>query len=594
MQFFKNLSFRKKVFLSQLVLFILFIGLLYPLIGRSVGQIIRNSLEETTKDLIHLLQKAPDVEGMIKILDSQENVSFYRISLINDKEQLLYDSHLMDHLGEKFVPLTPTQYEEVKEALHTGSGYAEEYSPTFSQNLIYVATAFTFHGQKFVMRAAFPVSQVDALTHNFEVGFLAVGGSILLFFTLMTWVIFFRMSIPIQRIINAVRPFQQNPVEILPTIPLDKSLGKDDEFNRLAQTLNTLSEKVRMQLQDITEERNEKEAILESLAEGVIAVDAHNLVTYINHTGTKMLSISKKDLLGSPFNRVSFPLIERCKALLHKCQEEKHIITDSIFLEEPEKLYLDLIAAPKLEGHGAIVVIQDKSSQHKVLEMGKSFIANASHELRTPITIIRGFAETLQDMPDLPREMLSGMVEKIVRNCQRMESLVKNLLTLADIENIPETHFQPTDLVFLLDNCKHLLLSVHPEIFIEVENDQERISILADGDLLELAIINLLENAVKYSLPPAHITVRIKELQESVEIEIKDKGIGIPAEDVDHIFERFYTVDKARSRRLGGAGLGLSIVKTIIQKHAGSIAVASEVKVGTTFTITLPKERNVL
>ncbi len=196
---------------------------------------------------------------------------------------------------------------------------------------------------------------------------------------------------------------------------------------------------------------------------------------------------------------------------------------------------------------------------------------------------------TLQDMPELPPEMISDMTEKIVRNCQRMESLVKNLLTLADIENIPETNFQSADLVLLIDNCKHLLLSVHPAVHFNFEKSSDKIMIHADADLLELAIINLLENAVKYSSAPAQITVSLEEQSQEVTIKISDKGIGIPPDDVDHIFERFYTVDKARSRRLGGAGLGLSIVKTIIQKHGGTIRATSTLQVGTTFIISLPK-----
>ncbi len=592
MNFIKKLTFRKKLFFTQLGLFVLFITLLYPLIGKSVHQIIRSSLEETSNDLIDTLKKAKTEEEMVNVLKSETSLAFFRITLFNAKEQILFDSHSVQHPGEQFIPLLPEDYPEVKVALKTGSvGYAEQYSPIFKQKLVYVATVFYANGEKFVVRTSFPYDQVEGLTQNFQIGFLLVGGTILLFFSLMTWLIFFRMSVPIQNIINAVKPYQKAAIETLPLIPIKED--EDEEINQLARTLNALSARVRSQLLDITEERNEKEAILESLGEGVIAVDADKAISYVNQTGSKMLSIPKKELLKkkfpSQFEGVSYLLLSKCKTLLEKCQKAEKVLIDTISIDD--KLFLDLIAAPKTKGRGAIIVIQDKSSQHKVVEMGKSFIANASHELRTPITIIRGFAETLQDMPDLPREMISDMVEKIVRNCQRMESLVKNLLTLADIENIPETHFQPTDLVSILENCRHLLLSVHPSIYVGIVKGQDKISIPADGDLLELAILNLLENAVKYSKPPAHITVSIEELEDKVKIAISDRGIGIPSEDIDNIFERFYTVDKAHSRRLGGAGLGLSIVKTIIQKHNGTIKASSNQDVGTTFTILLPTVR---
>lgn len=172
-----------------------------------------------------------------------------------------------------------------------------------------------------------------------------------------------------------------------------------------------------------------------------------------------------------------------------------------------------------------------------------------------------------------------------------MDTLVKNLLTLADLENIPQSRFQPCDLVSLADNCLHLLQTLSPETSIKIEKSKDAIMVDADPDLLELAMMNLLENGVKYSKPPAHLTIHLEEKKQDVTIAIEDQGIGIPTEDVPHIFDRFYTVNKAHSRRLGGAGLGLSIVKTIIEKHEGTITVVSQPNHGTTFTITLPKSR---
>src|SRR5207302_185309 len=140
-------------------------------------------------------------------------------------------------------------------------------------------------------------------------------------------------------------------------------------------------------------------------------------------------------------------------------------------------------------------------------------------------------------------------------NCQRMDTLVKNLLTLADIENISETRFKSCNLIALMDNCHHLLLSIYPDVQMEIEKNHEEISVSADADLLELAIVNLFDNAVKYSHPPAHIFVDLDQDRDEVKISITDQGIGIPPADLEHVFERFYTVNKAHSRRLGGAGL---------------------------------------
>jgi two-component system phosphate regulon sensor histidine kinase PhoR len=214
------------------------------------------------------------------------------------------------------------------------------------------------------------------------------------------------------------------------------------------------------------------------------------------------------------------------------------VVTDSISLGEEKKIWLDLIAAPKAQGNGAIIVLQDKSSHYRVLEMGKDFVANASHELRTPITIIKGFAETLQDMPELPREMLADITEKIVRNCQRMDTLVKNLLTLADLENLPNSRFQECDLVALVEACRQVVVSVYETAQITIEKSSETILVSADPDILELAFINLMNNAAKYSNPPAQITIGLIQEPDEVCITISDQGIGIPPADLEHIFEK--------------------------------------------------------
>lgn len=341
---------------------------------------------------------------------------------------------------------------------------------------------------------------------------------------------------------------------------------------------------------------NEKETLLEVLGEGVFAVDSNMRLKYINAAACRLIGRPKKQLIGktlselAPHTHPEMSLLEKCLYLLTFCQKSQSTLTDTYFADK-KKLYLDLIATPISLQQGALIILQDKSSHHKVLDMGKDFVANASHELRTPITIIRGFAETLSDLPELPKEMVCDITEKIVRNCQRMENLVKNLLTLADLENLPASRFQECDLVLLLENCRQLILSIYKTPQITIAQCSQSIIVDADRDIFELAIINLLDNSVKYSTPPAIINVSIEQEGAEVRIAIKDKGIGISSDDIEHIFERFYTVDKAHSRRLGGAGLGLSIVKTILEKHEGTISVSSQPKMGTTFTLTLPIHR---
>jgi len=208
------------------------------------------------------------------------------------------------------------------------------------------------------------------------------------------------------------------------------------------------------------------------------------------------------------------------------------------------------------------------------------------------LTIVRGFAEALHDNPDLPNSMKEDMTLKIVKNCKRMNHIILDLLTLSDVENIPESRMQSIELLAIITKCQKTIKEVYPEAIIEMENaSKQNMEIVGDPYLLELAFNNLIENAAKYSKESPKIQINFQKNNSFIKITISDNGIGIPKEDLDHIFERFYTVNKAHSRKLGGSGLGLSIVETIIHKHFGKIHVTSVMDQGTTFTIELPIER---
>lgn len=310
--------------------------------------------------------------------------------------------------------------------------------------------------------------------------------------------------------------------------------------------------------------------VLKALDEGVVLLTSRYRVRYANPKASKLLGLPK----GKLEKGMDFLKLGILTNPLKQCLENKLVIQDRFN-------GCDLKISPL--SPGLIVTIQ----QHQTL--GKEFVANASHELRTPITIIKGFAETLKDVPEISGDMLVDITEKIIRNCLRMNNLVKNLLTLADIDNLGPSKHQGVDLLGLIDGCVSMLKSVHKDAKVQVAFQEDECLILGDPDLLELALTNLLENAVKYSEKPAEISVTMQVKKEMIKLSIIDKGMGIPEDDVDHIFDRFYTVNKAHSRKLGGAGLGLSIVKSIVKLHKGTISVSSKMGMGATFTLMLPK-----
>lgn len=581
------LSFHKKIFISFVLAFVIIIGVLFPFTASTVRKISYKAMEDKSEELIAKLISAPNNDALVRRLKEQRVLFFFRISVITDERKVLYDSHTKRLLGKRFSQEYTVDHPEILEAFQKGVGYHEDYSELLGQKFSYFAKAFDFHGKTYVLRTAFPYKYITDLTHDFEVGMIVVAVVILTLFTLMTWFIISYLTKPIQQIIDAIQPYQEGEEFLLPEIKIQKN--SSDEFLKLASTLNSLTKKIQRQIESLIQERNEKRAVLESLVEGVIAIDSQMLITYANETILRFLNIrSRDDILGKAF---TFELQPKCYELLKSCQQLQKPLTDTLEIQvEGPKIYCDLVAAPKFDNTGAILVLEDKTAHYRILEMRKDFIANASHELKTPITIIRGFAETLQDNPGLPLEVITSITEKIVRNCNRMTNLIKDLLALADIEKLSESRLSECDIIHLLNTCREMILNVHPTAHIVINNTSNKeIFLTVDASLMELALMNLIENAAKYSTSAADITITLEDGEKSLKIMIADKGIGIPKNDLDYIFERFYTVDKAHSQKMGGSGLGLSIVKTIIDKHYGKITVASEVGKGTTFTLIIPK-----
>lgn len=580
------LGFRKKILLSDLVLLMIFISALFPLVSLTVNRIMRLSLTQRGKALIAELKATPNPEAMVEMMKSHPEFIFQPVSLLDGQGKVVYHSYLPYAEISPLEPLDP----EVKEAIQHGKGFDEHMSPFFHQKYYYVALAFKVHNEKYILQVNFRSSEIDQIKFYFEIGILIVCILLLVITSTLDTLIVHYILRPIQQIVDAILPYKEGKEELLPRIVLSEKM-QGGEFSKLASTLNSLTDRIQKQIENLMRQREETEEILESIGEGIIATDTSAKVTFVNRTACRMLENSRDQILKQTLNAIkthSSELSKKCHELILDALQTSEPIIHTLTLREKGPLYLDLIAAPLAHQNGALLVLQDKTSDYRIVELGKDFIANASHELRTPITIIRGFAETLQDLPELSQEMLHEITEKIVRTCLRLDKLVRSLLTLSDIENVSKDRFRPADLVLMVENCKHHLLTANPSVQITIKSELESAPIIADADLLELAIINILENAMKYSPTPARIEMWIHPQGEEVHLRIQDKGIGISHSDLPHIFDRFYTVDKARSRKSGGAGLGLSIVKTIVEKHRGQVIATSELGKGSTFTLVLP------
>jgi PAS domain S-box-containing protein len=403
------------------------------------------------------------------------------------------------------------------------------------------------------------------------------------FFLCLIWY----LSNPMQKIIEAAIKYQAG--EKIVRIFIDPS-QTNDEVSNLASTFNTLSDEAQLAANQAIIQKKEIESILESLSEGVFACDARAKITFASTMGCSMLGMKREEIMGKSFEELSLNshLNEICHDLLIQTLQTFEAVHENWIASEGKSLCFYLSAIPRAQQAGAILVIQDKTSDYKMLQMGKDFIGNASHELKTPITIIRGFAEMLQDHPNLPKETIAEIMEKIIRTCGRLDTLVRSLLTLSNLENNQADSDQIIPIVDFVSQVIAHVLEVHPEAHIAMEAPNPKIMASMDPSLFEVAIRNLLENGIRYSPSPAELKITIDESDEAVLIRVADRGIGIPQTDLPYIFNRFYTVDKARSRKSGGSGLGLSIAKAIIERHQGQIKVTSELGKGSEFVVELP------
>jgi two-component system, OmpR family, phosphate regulon sensor histidine kinase PhoR len=293
-------------------------------------------------------------------------------------------------------------------------------------------------------------------------------------------------------------------------------------------------------------------------------------------------------MIGMAFPSRMHPRFSELLELCHAKQQTLNEVMEII--HNATRLHLNVVVSPREKQQGSILILQDKSIHYKILEMRKDFIANASHELKTPLTIIRGFAETLKENPGLKKETISDVIDKIVKNCNRMTTTVHNLLTLADIENLPYCRVIPCNLIDLATGCRNHLRSLYPNVqFVMDYEEADSYEITADIELLEVALMNLIDNAAKYSQKRTEskptIWIHFERLFGFIKVIVKDNGIGIPGKDLEYVFQRFYTVNKIESKKMGGSGLGLSIVKTIVEKHFGTISVESALGEGSTFTM---------
>jgi two-component system phosphate regulon sensor histidine kinase PhoR len=465
-----------------------------------------------------------------------------------------------------------------------------------------VAAALYAYGDAAAQRLSEDVVEPEAMV------WVGLAGVVILAFCPLIW-ISRRLSLRLSRLAEfatAVAVGETPP----PLVPRG-----DDPVGRLEKHLVATAQSLRAQLQTAREETGKLEAVLSGMVEGVLVIDHAGRIQLSNQRADSLFRVAGNDsLIGQPLINVSRDpdLQELVRAVMNG--DTKPPLVREITLEGAGRESLQVTATPIDEPEGSprlfILVFHDITALKRLEATRRDFVANVSHELRTPLTAIRGYAETLRAGAIEDPKLAARFVGVIERHSERLGRLIDDLLTLSDLElgraelqRVPMLLGSAVDAAIDLvrEKAERGQVDIHREIPAEVP------AVYADPDRVEQVLVNLIDNAVKYTRAGGRVTVSARladpggngasgptrEVQHGrwIEIRVADTGIGVPKHDLPRLTERFYRVDKARSRELGGTGLGLAIVKHIVQAHGGLLRIESEVGHGTCVHVYLPAAR---
>jgi two-component system phosphate regulon sensor histidine kinase PhoR len=481
---------------------------------------------------------------------------------------------------------------EVRQAFQGKIGISTRHSYTEGTPMMYVAVPILNQGRvEGVARASLTVAFIDRFLNRmyFKIALGGMGAALLA--ALLSLLMARRLSRPLEEMKQGAQRFAQGDLRI--KIPVPPS----DELASLAEALNYMAEQLDERIRTITRQRQEQEAVLASMIEGVMAVDHRERVISLNQAGARLLGVDPEAARQRPLPEVvRNPDLQNFvdQALASPRQVNGELILRDGGQDRLLQARGTTLRDPQGKAFGALIVLNDVTRLRRLEQARRDFVANVSHELKTPITSIKGFVETLLEGALQEPENALNFLEIIAKHADRLNEIIDDLLSLSRIEQDSEQGkiaLSAGRLQEVLQNAIQVCRERAVAKDIEIElTCAEELAAEINAPLLEQAVVNLIDNAVKYSPAgqPVEVEARL-ELGEAV-ILVRDQGPGIAPEHLPRLFERFYRVDPGRSRKVGGTGLGLAIVKHIAQAHDGYVTLQSAPGKGSTFLIHLPQK----
>ncbi len=549
------------------------------------------------QDLVHEMQQ--DLQVRARLVDSafhadpgdpQKTVgrlsqwAGVRVTLIRPDGSVIADSDeiasRMDNHGTR---------PEVLEATKNGVGISQRQSDTRGTEFLYVAVTDLDKPGANIVRVAMDARLVSQRMQAVRNTIFATVAALFMIGLILSLVAARYLVRPIQIVANAATEIAKGNLDT------SVEMTRRDELGDLAGAFNAMSRELRSRVGQLEANRRELSAIMDNMSEGLVLVNSQGTVTLANRVATNMLGQQQSGLVGRPlWESVRMPEVDELLGSLPGIKEPRRIwVEDHTNLQQ--RRVLAFVATPLFDaGRGellAVLLISDATEDQKLLELRQEFVANVSHELKTPLTSISAYIETLLDGAADDTEVRRPFLEKIRTNTSRLTKLVSDILTVSRLESgTGEEIQQQFDLNEIAASSvrrhqeaadlKAIKLTLHTTA-------TPALGMINEEDMLS-AVDNLLDNAISYTPQNGSVDVTVAKGAQGLSLEVKDTGVGIAAEALPRVFERFYRVDKARSRAMGGTGLGLAIVKHVALKHGGKVDAESEVGKGSSFRISLP------
>lgn len=477
---------------------------------------------------------------------------------------------------------------EIIEALAGKNGQSIRYSYTLDMDMLYIAIPSAKDNQvEYVIRTSVPLISIRNTLSLIYGKIAEIAILLIVIIAVISLILSRRISRPIGELKNGAERFAGGEFEQ----KIYTTGGY--EIGMLADSMNKMADDLDKRIKLLSLQKNEQEAILSSMTEGVIAIDNKEKILNYNLAAEKMLNF-ERDSKGKSIREavINSDFLNFAARTL----SEKRNIEGEILIYNHDERIIKVQGTSLLNSNnrkiGALIVLNDITKIRKLEKIRKDFVSNVSHELRTPITSIKGYLETALDEHLQSGENVQKFLNTALKQVDRLNKIIEDLLSLSRIEQAEKENFldqQPVSIKNILESAiQSCQLSANEKDVTVLLSCPENLQVKAQSQLFEQAVANLLENAINYSGSKSEVRIEASADDDNVVVKVVDHGIGIEKKHHDRIFERFYRVDKARSRSTGGTGLGLAIVKHIVQAQGGSISVESAPGQGSTFTIKLP------